>query len=377
MAGFLLYIIVLGIAVNLLASVIRQRWLSGDKRTDMFVSVALIIVLLLLAVYHRGSPSLANGQESEVSGSDYVRRVWGFIKTNLGQILVLLIGVLILGTYMVLVINWKSRTGLGDWGVQMLPQRPFDSTSFDIGLRSVPEEPMKGGFYWFYEGNDNLKLAIGDADRREIATVFQMGIAFASLGGHKHGESRIPFLIARLNDLACQYSKSGRQASLFYGVFAIYHEDVDPDGNNEKIFSSRTPGPSRQSSSGMFLNYCNAGYQTAILCRNQGPSELLASTSPRIGLYTKGFREKCDERFRDINEGDTLVLCTEGVAKAQNAGREIFGRQRLHDIVNTNRKLSSQELADEIYARVLRFSSLGVSQSDDITILVIKPKNMV
>ena len=75
--------------------------------------------------------------------------------------------------------------------------------------------------------------------------------------------------------------------------------------------------------------------------------------------------------------GTTIFLYTDGLTEAENANRDLFGQQRITDIV-TAFKGSPQELIETMTAAVHQFVG-DYEQSDDLTMLAfklaIKPSN--
>ena len=72
-----------------------------------------------------------------------------------------------------------------------------------------------------------------------------------------------------------------------------------------------------------------------------------------------------------MKRGDILVLYTDGITEAANEAGEMYGEQRLINIVKANRTRSSKELCQLILEEV-QMHNRSVEYSDDKTILVIK-----
>jgi sigma-B regulation protein RsbU (phosphoserine phosphatase) len=72
-----------------------------------------------------------------------------------------------------------------------------------------------------------------------------------------------------------------------------------------------------------------------------------------------------------FEKGSTLVLFTDGITEAMNESEEEYGEERFFSTIEKNSALSSQNLGAEILRDVKEFTC-GASQSDDITLMVIK-----
>jgi phosphoserine phosphatase RsbU/P len=71
-----------------------------------------------------------------------------------------------------------------------------------------------------------------------------------------------------------------------------------------------------------------------------------------------------------LGPGDALVLYTDGVNEAMNAGRELFRAARIDDALrHADDDLPAEHLAGELMRRVHEFVG-GAPQNDDMTILV-------
>ncbi len=73
----------------------------------------------------------------------------------------------------------------------------------------------------------------------------------------------------------------------------------------------------------------------------------------------------------DFLLGDVLVVATDGFSEASNASGEMFGYERLLHLLEQIASLSAEEIASEMFHRILQFSE-GQEQSDDQTIIVLK-----
>ena len=66
-----------------------------------------------------------------------------------------------------------------------------------------------------------------------------------------------------------------------------------------------------------------------------------------------------------------LLLFTDGILEAQNSSGNLFGYQRLVEILNTYQKDDAKSLAYKILEEVQKFS-VDAIYSDDSTVVVIK-----
>jgi serine phosphatase RsbU (regulator of sigma subunit) len=71
-----------------------------------------------------------------------------------------------------------------------------------------------------------------------------------------------------------------------------------------------------------------------------------------------------------LEQGDVVLLVTDGIAEASSADGNRFGTERLLDALRGHRHLGAREMIDAIYSAVRVFA--GDAPGDDITAVVIK-----
>jgi sigma-B regulation protein RsbU (phosphoserine phosphatase) len=119
-------------------------------------------------------------------------------------------------------------------------------------------------------------------------------------------------------------------------------------------------------SAGGSLRYSNAGHNPPILVRADGAIVRLDAGGPAIARLLAGL--PYDEAEVPLYGGDRVVLFTDGVTEAMSAGGEMYGDDRLEELVRTSRALNAAELERRIRESVLEFS--GGELEDDLTIVV-------
>ena len=68
---------------------------------------------------------------------------------------------------------------------------------------------------------------------------------------------------------------------------------------------------------------------------------------------------------------DLIVLCTDGLTEAMDAGNQPFGLERLRAAVATNTDTGAQQALESIVDAVQAFTG-GAPQSDNMTVLVFR-----
>jgi sigma-B regulation protein RsbU (phosphoserine phosphatase) len=119
--------------------------------------------------------------------------------------------------------------------------------------------------------------------------------------------------------------------------------------------------------SAMRLRWCNAGHNAPILARADGSVVRLTEGGP---AFTRLFRESgYEEREIAIMPGDRLVLFTDGVSESTDADGDLFGEERIEELVADSRDLSAHELQRTIVDAAASFSRGELE--DDLTLVVV------
>ncbi len=114
------------------------------------------------------------------------------------------------------------------------------------------------------------------------------------------------------------------------------------------------------------MSYTNAGHNWPILARVNGSCERLSSEDVVLGTVRNWTYHEKDV---DLLSGDRLVLFTDGITEAANAGGAELGEDFLVDLVCGNVNLTAFELKDQILQSTLAHCN-GVL-TDDATLIVV------
>jgi len=115
------------------------------------------------------------------------------------------------------------------------------------------------------------------------------------------------------------------------------------------------------------LTYSNAAHPSPVILRRNGELELLEKGGTIIGL---GGPIPFEEEQRVLQEGDRVILYTDGVVEYENEKGEYFGMERLLSILDQSGHAGPGELLDKIMVSVDDFGK-GKESEDDITLMAI------
>ncbi len=121
------------------------------------------------------------------------------------------------------------------------------------------------------------------------------------------------------------------------------------------------------------MRYARAGHNPILhLEAKTGRTRVL--TPPGLGLgLDRGarFEEILEEAEAPLHSGDIFFFFTDGLSEAMNGRAELFGEQRLREILEQSEQLSMEELKERILAEIRSFVG-EEAQHDDMTLVILK-----
>lgn len=227
---------------------------------------------------------------------------------------------------------------------RLFPAERLPLPGFDVGGGSFPAEATGGDFF------DYVPLADG-----------AVGIAIGDVCGHGYGPALLMAeLRAYLRALALHRSDLGAMVSLLNQ--ALY-QDVTEDR-----FATLFLG--RLDNRGRTFCYTSAGHATGYLLGADGRlKRRLESTGMPLAVLP-------DTEFPatepiPVDEGDLIVLVTDGLTEATCDDGSLFGSERVLEVVRAHRHEPARAVVNAVY-RAVRDWCPGGCQHDDMTAIVIK-----
>jgi len=116
------------------------------------------------------------------------------------------------------------------------------------------------------------------------------------------------------------------------------------------------------------ITYVNAGHNPPCVLRAGGKREYLDKGGLVVGVMPGIDYE---EGTFSLDTGDDLVLYTDGVTEATNGEEEMFGEERLEELLVAHRHKSARDIEEQVYTEIRDFAA-GAAQADDLTMVVVK-----
>jgi phosphoserine phosphatase RsbU/P len=198
-----------------------------------------------------------------------------------------------------------------------------------------------GGDYFdvFALPDGRIAIMISDVAGKGLGAALLTTMLQGALSGMTLGVEPVK-VFDHLNSFLCSRAAVGRYATMFFGL-------LDPHG---------------------VLEFVRAGHPSPLLLRRGEVSELCSGGSFPVGLIEQA-TFKADHI--QLEPGDTLLFYTDGVSEAEDRDGNQFGAERLTEALGRHQGGSLAELQAGILSAVERFAE-GASQSDDVTLLVVR-----
>ncbi len=236
---------------------------------------------------------------------------------------------------------------------QLYPKAPPVFESLRVLGMCDPARMVSGDYYDYQLVDGKLAIAIGDVAGKGISAALLMATIqaamrmelrasadpAASMNGLRFSTAR---MVSELNQQLHATTSPEKYATFF---FAIY-----------------------DAATGL-LTYTNAGHLQPVLFRD-GVATPLDVNGTVVGAFPFS---KYEESKLELRTGDLLVCYTDGVTEPENEYGEMFGEERLIELVAKNADRDEAQIIESVMERVREWT--GVPElSDDMTVLLARKR---
>ncbi|MHC4515780.1 MAG: PP2C family protein-serine/threonine phosphatase, partial [Planctomycetota bacterium] len=116
------------------------------------------------------------------------------------------------------------------------------------------------------------------------------------------------------------------------------------------------------------LTYVNAGHAPILLVRSDKVEEL-EKTGMVLGVVED--QEYTVRGPIQLEQGDCVFIRTDGVEETMNAYREVFGEDRMKEILLASRDSTASDVLDKLDTALTEHAA-GQPQEDDVTMITLK-----
>jgi phosphoserine phosphatase RsbU/P len=229
----------------------------------------------------------------------------------------------------------------------LLPSAAPQVPGFDVAGTSIYCDETGGDYYDFYiphgDGPLRLAVAVGDVAGHGVAAALLMTAARALLRSRAVESGRLAELMEGLNRDLSDHVHAGRFMTLFLAV-------LEPGARS--------------------IHWVSAGHDPALAYDPESDRfEEVTGVDIPLGIDPEWrFQER---QHSGWHTGAVLVVGTDGIWESRDPDGEMYGKERLRQVVRAASGLTAQGIVDAVTADLKAFRRLR-SQVDDATLVVVK-----
>ncbi len=240
----------------------------------------------------------------------------------------------------------QELTAAGEIQRRLFPQSPPQVTGYDLYGRCEPANLAGGDYFDFFPmGNGGLGVVVADVSGHGIGPALIMSETRAILRTLATTYEGVGDILTRANQVLAEDLHN----NVFVALLLIHL------------------APQRQT-----IQFASAGMPGVLLSQDGQIRERICSPDPPLGIIEG--RQFSTEGEVILQDGDTLLLYTDGIVEMFNEQEEQFGEHRLIDTVSQCAQESSRRTIEEIFHRVHEFASEDAYQ-DDMTAVIVKVRS--
>ncbi len=231
-----------------------------------------------------------------------------------------------------------------DLQMSMLPAACPEIQGMELAAISIPAREVGGDFYDFMDmGEGRVGVIVGDVTGKSVSGALVTAASRGIFRMLSEQDLSVSEIMIRANRRTKKDIKSGMFVALLFAMI---------DANDRK------------------LTLCSAGQTQPVHLRAEKGESALVET--KGDTFPLGILEEVDyqETHLALAPGDRVVFYTDGIVEAMSPQGEMFGFDRLLDVVRGAGAMTAETLKQEIIDRVNVFAA-GAPQHDDLTVIVL------
>ena len=223
---------------------------------------------------------------------------------------------------------------------------PFpDRHEFDIYATMTPAKEVGGDFYDFFMVDErHLAIVMADVSGKGVPAALFMVIGKTLIKDHTQPGADLGTVFSEVNDILCTSNSEGMFITAFEGVLDLVTGE---------------------------LRFVNAGHEIPFISRAGGAFEPHKIRAGFVLAGMEGLRYRAG--VMELMPGDKLFQYTDGVTEATSAAKELYGMERLQNVLASVSDKAPQEILPAVKTDIDRFVGTA-PQFDDITMLCLEYK---
>ena len=219
-----------------------------------------------------------------------------------------------------------------------------ERTEFDIYATMDPAKEVGGDFYDFFMVDErHLAIVMADVSGKGVPAALFMVIGKTLIKDHTKPGRDLGEVFTEVNELLCESNSEGLFITAFEGVLDLVTGE---------------------------LRFVNAGHEIPFICKGNG----FEAYKIRAGFVLAGMEGiRYKSGAMQLEPGDKIFQYTDGVTEATNQKKELYGMERLGEVLRRNEEASPEKLLACVKSDIDEFVGDAL-QFDDITMLCLEYK---
>ncbi len=225
---------------------------------------------------------------------------------------------------------------------RFLPEETPSLPGWSIVATWQAARQVGGDFYDFIPLPDGrLGLVVADVSGKGVPAALFMALTRSLTRAAALVHPAPAQALQQVNRLLLEYTHGEMFVSLFYAL-------LDPQSGQ--------------------MRYCSAGHNPPFLCRNRGEGVFLRTDGIVLGVAEQ---ISLEEKEVLLEEGDILLLYTDGITETIDPAEEEFGIERLRQVLCRQRRAALVEIRQGLLEALEAFAQ-GRPPIDDLTLVLLR-----
>lgn len=229
----------------------------------------------------------------------------------------------------------------------LLPKIPV-IPGLEIAARMAPAEEVGGDFYDFVRDKDGRNwFAVGDVSSHGVTPGLIMMMCQSIFG-----------------TILTQNGKNLLPSDVIEGINRVLYENIRERLLNDDYMTLVVLAYDGQNK----FTFAGAHEDMLVYRAGTGQCEVIPTSGIWVGMVKELFTKTENSSFI-LENGDVLVIYTDGLIQGRNEDGEQFDQKRLRRCLEANARLSAEEIKNRMWKEI---SNWMFCQDDDVTIVVVK-----
>lgn len=217
--------------------------------------------------------------------------------------------------------------------------------SLEIYGKSLPARQIGGDFFDIVNLDDGrVLLALGDVSGKGMPAAILMAVSRMILRQVVQDSIELTEILEKVNQ------KLSKELDSYHFV-TLQIVAIDPRSGEAEMSS--------------------AGHGPLMVCLNNNIRLIETKGGPPLGI--PGISGIYDKQSFTMNPGDSLIMFTDGLSEEHSKDREMFGSERIEQLLNRFSALSAKEITENLINEAMRWRG-NQEAHDDLTLLSMKFK---